>query len=117
MLHGLTYPSNPNLEIPPSPTGLPALEMNQKCDYFLQLKSRDVHFNEKLAQSSALQNPSVLERLVKSTGLKEEDQYTATLPQDLWDPFGFPKWSYREDLAKKQRIVVQKTKENRNWLQ
>ncbi|KAL9061698.1 MAG: hypothetical protein Q9206_000377 [Seirophora lacunosa] len=96
-------PIMPNFDIPPSPPGSPIPGMEQKFEHFLQLKKQGIHFNEKLARSSALKNPALLQKLMASAGLEENDQYLVALPQTLLDPLGFPEWAYKENLAKSQQ--------------
>lgn len=84
--------------------------MVQKFEHFMQLKRQGVHFNEKLAGSSALKNPALLQKLMASAGLEESDQYATTLPSDLWDPSAFPEWAYKEELAKSQQQIAAKGK-------
>lgn len=35
-------------------------------------------------------------------GLSEADQYATTLPKFAADPTGYPKWAYKDELAKAQ---------------
>ncbi|KAI4087134.1 MAG: hypothetical protein LQ344_007029 [Seirophora lacunosa] len=102
-VRNLTMPIMPNFDIPPSPPGSPIPGMEQKFEHFLQLKKQGIHFNEKLARSSALKNPALLQKLMASAGLEENDQYLVALPQTLLDPLGFPEWAYKENLAKSQQ--------------
>lgn len=105
-IQSLTLPTIPNMEIPPSPSASPPPEVDAKVNQFLALKKRGVHFNAKLAASSALKNPSLLPKLMDSVGLvKESDQYATTLPRDLWSHDEFPSWAYKEELAKAQQRV------------
>ena len=105
LIHDLTLASNPNFDIPPSPPGSPPSGMDKKFEHFLELKKQGVHFNEKLARSSALKNPSLLHKLMDFAGVNEHDQYATTLPRDLWDPSGFPAWAYKEELLKSQQDI------------
>ena len=98
-IRNLTLPMNPNLDIPPSPLGSPPSGANQKFAHFLKLKKEGIHFNSKLATSSALKNPSLLPKLMNSAGVEESQQYATTLPFDLWDPSRFPEWAYKEGLS------------------
>ena len=91
--------------------------MDRKFEHFLELKKEGVHFNQKLAQSSALKNPSLLYKLMASAGLEEDDQYNTTLPEEIWNPKGFPPWAYKEELAKSQQEVTRKREEERSRLQ
>ena len=102
----------PNLDIPLSPPGSPLPGIDNKFDSFLNLKKKGVHFNEKLVRSSALKNPSLLGKLIDFAGVKEDEQYSSTLPKELWDPAGFPNWGYKEELAESQQeFVKQQAKE------
>lgn len=113
-IRSLTLPPKPNFNIPPSPPMSPSPDTDAKVRHFLDLKRKGVHFNAKLAASSALKNPSLLPKLMESAGLSvEKDQYATTLPADLWDPNGFPIWAYKEELAKAQQQVVKRKEEER----
>lgn len=112
-VRSLTLPTDPNLDIPPSPPGSPAPGADQKFAHFLELKKQGVHFNAKLASSSALKNPSLLPKLMDFAGMKERKQYATTLPMDLWNPAGFPDWAYKEELAKDQQIVSKRKQEQK----
>ena len=112
-IRNLTLPTNPNLDIPPSPPGSPVPGADQKFAHFLRLKQQGVHFNAKLATSSALKNPSLLPKLMEFAGVKDQQQYATTLPADLWDPEGFPDFAYKEGLAKSQK-EISKRKEEEN---
>ncbi|KAL8693331.1 MAG: hypothetical protein Q9218_001810 [Villophora microphyllina] len=107
-VRNLTLPPIPNLDIPASPPGSPPPGMTQKFDHFLQLKKQGIHFNEKLAGSSALKNPMLLQKLMASAGLDEGDQYGTALTTDIWDPTAFPNWAYKEGLAKSQQQIAEK---------
>ena len=91
--------------------------MDKKIRHFLELKKQGVHFNDKLANSSALKNPSLLQKLMDFSGLDEADQYSTTLREDVWNPQGFPTWAYKEELAKSQQEVSKKKEEERARLQ
>ena len=113
----LTLPTVPNLDIPASPPGSPPDAIDQKFAHFLELKKQGVHFNEKLARSSALKNPSLLKKLMDFAGVEEDGQYATTLPTDIWDPTGFPALAYKEQLASSQREILQKREEERAKVQ
>ena len=113
MIRDLTLPTIPNLDIPPSPPGSPPPGVDKKFSRFLELKMQGVHFNEKLARSSAMKNPSLLRKLMDSAGIEEYDQYESTLPKGKWDPTSFPSWAYKEELAKSQQEVTKKKEEER----
>ena len=116
-IRNLTLPAIPNFDIPPSPPGSPSPGMNKKFEHFLELKKQGIHFNDKLAKSSALKNPSLLQKLMDFAGIDEEDQYNTTLPEDIWNPKGFPAWAYKEELAKSQQDITKRREEERSRLQ
>jgi hypothetical protein len=58
-----------------------------------------VHFNEKLLRSSLLRNPNLLQKLTAFVGLENMDQYATNLTSELWDPTGFNKGAFVEELA------------------
>lgn len=116
LIHDLTLPAKAKLEIPPSPPGSSPGRMDKKFEQFLHLKKQGLHFNEKLARSSALKNPSLLPKLMNFAGLEERDQYATTLPTDIWDPAGFPSLMYKEGLAKSQHDISKKREELKSRL-
>ena len=113
IIRDLTLPPVPNLDIPPSPPGSPPPGIDEKFSHFLKLKKQGVHFNEKLARSSALKNPSLLQKLMDFAGIEEHEQYATTLPKELWDPSGFPPWAYIEELTKSQQEMAKRQEEER----
>lgn len=113
----MTLPPVPNLDIPPSPPGSPIPEMDNKFAHFLALKQQGIHFNEKLARSSALKNPGLFQKLMGFAGMEESDQYASTLPKELWDPAGFPAWAYIEELEKSQQEMQKKMEEEKARVQ
>ncbi len=72
---------------------------------------RGVHFNEKLASSSALKNPSLLQQLMSFVALEDQDQYDSTISKDWWDVTVFPSWAYKEELAKAQQDMQRRREE------
>ena len=112
-IRDLTVPPMPILNIPPSPPGSPLPENEKKFQHFLELKKQGIHFNEKLANSSALKNPNLLQKLMDHAGLDEQDQYSFTFSENLFSPRKFPPWAYKEELARSQQIVAKKKEEER----
>lgn len=114
LLRDLTLPSVPNYDIPPSPPGSPVASTNAKFKHFLELKKQGVHFNEKLAKSSALKNPSLMQKLMDFSDIDEMGQYATTLPKDLWDPGAFPTYAYKEELAKSQKKILKRKEDEKS---
>lgn len=113
LIHDLTLPPVPNLDIPPSPPGSPNPMANSKFAHFLSLKKQGTHFNEKLAGSSSLKNPSLLQKMMDHAGIDEQAQYSTSLPLDLWDMSSLPEWGFKEQLLKTQQEVRHRTEEKR----
>ena len=99
LLRDLTLPTIPNYDIQPSPPGSPIESTNLKFRHFLELKKQGVHFNEKLAKSSALKNPSLMQKLMDFADIDEVGQYATTLAKDLWNPDGFLEYAYKEETC------------------
>ncbi|KAE8389972.1 nucleophile aminohydrolase [Aspergillus alliaceus] len=113
LVHDLTLPPVPNLDIPSSPPGSPDAKANAKFAHFLSLKKQDVHFNEKLALSTSLKNPSLLRKLMEHAGIDDQVQYSTSLPLEVWDVSSLPEWGFKEELLKAQKAVHQKAEEQR----
>jgi HCNGP-like protein len=113
LIQDLTLPPVPNLDIPPSPPGSPNPVASGKTTQFLSLKKQGVHFNDKLAASSSLKNPSLFVKLREHTGIDNESQYSTTLPHDIWDHTSLPAWAYKEELYKTQQSIRAKIDEAR----
>jgi hypothetical protein len=108
LIRDLTLPTVPNYDIPLSPPESPGASANVKFKHFLRLKQQGIHFNEKLAKSSALKNPSLMQKLMDFSDIDEASQYSTTLPKNLWDPDGFPERAYKEGLARSQQKILKK---------
>ncbi|KAN0086717.1 HCNGP-like domain containing protein [Elaphomyces granulatus] len=113
LIHDLTFPPVPNLDIPPSPPGSPDLATNEKFSLFLSLKDQGVHFNEKLAGSSSLKNPNLLLKLRQHAELDNEQQYATSLAASLWDVSMLPTWGFKEELLKNQLDIRRKADEKK----
>nr|XP_036585614.1 HCNGP-like protein [Colletotrichum truncatum]KAF6795665.1 HCNGP-like protein [Colletotrichum truncatum] len=108
LLRDLTLPPVPNFDIPPSPPGSPPPALSAKFTQFLDLKKKGVHFNAKLAQSAALRNPSLTDKLMGFVDLEGRAGYATTLPRDVWDPTSeetLPEWATRTSLRQSQERV------------
>jgi hypothetical protein len=113
LLRDLTLPTVPNYDIPPSPPGSPIASTNAKFKHFLDLKKQGIHFNEKLSRSSALKNPSLMQKLMDFADIDEAGQYATTLSKELWDPEAFPEYAYKEELAKSQQKILKRREEQK----
>lgn len=112
-IRNLTLPPVANFNIPPSPPGSPPTVASEKFARFLELKKKGVHFNEKLESSSALRNPSLLQKLREFAGIGEEEQYASTLPEEVTVPTKFPDWAYADQLNRLQQETTKKREKER----
>ncbi|KAK7532131.1 HCNGP-like protein-domain-containing protein [Phyllosticta citribraziliensis] len=110
-VRSLTMPKEPNFDIPPSPPGSPPAKSTAQFSHFLEIKKKGHHFNDRLENTSALRNPSLLQRLRTFAGIDGEHQYATTLPEDVALPTKFPRWAYAEELAKSQQDIGRKREE------
>lgn len=113
LLHRLTLPSVPDMDIPPSPPGSPPPTTNKRFEQFLDLKKKGVHFNAKLESSTALRNPSVMDKLMGFVDIDERDQYETVLSKDLWDPKVFPEWAFRGKLRESRESLAREREADR----
>ncbi|KAL5042302.1 hypothetical protein BDW71DRAFT_211340 [Aspergillus fruticulosus] len=113
LIHDLTLPPVPNLDIPPSPPGCPDPAANAKFAHFLSLKKQGIHFNDKLASSVSLKNPSLMRQMMEHAGIDDRTQYLTSLPTGLWNTSDLPSWGYKEELLKAQRELNAKAEEGR----
>lgn len=113
LLRDLTLPTVPNYDIPQSPPGSPVQSTNAKFKQFLKLKKQGVHFNEKLANSAAMKNPSLMQKLMDFADLDETEQYETSLSPALWNPADFPERAFKEQLSKSQQRILKKREEER----
>ncbi|KMP02383.1 hypothetical protein CIHG_06394 [Coccidioides immitis H538.4] len=113
LMRDMTLPPYPNLDIPPSPPGSPPPASSQKFTHFLSLKKQDIHFNEKLASSSSLKNPSLFSSLRQHAGLEEMSQYGTSLDHSIWDVTSLPHWGYKEELQRAQQEIRSKITEKK----
>lgn len=105
----MTLPTVPSFDIPPSPPGSPSPGIGAKIRQFTKLKKQGMHFNQKLASSSALKNPSLLGKLIANAGLTDDQQYANSLPTELWDPSKLEDWMFKESLEQ-ARQAAEKSK-------
>ncbi|KAI0396669.1 hypothetical protein F5Y17DRAFT_418304 [Xylariaceae sp. FL0594] len=106
ILRNLTLPTVPDMDIPPSPPGSPSEVTGRKFESFLDLKKKGVHFNSRLADTPAMRNPALVDKLLAFTELGHRDQFRTTLPLDLWDPDAFPRHAYKEQLRQSQSDIA-----------
>ncbi|RDA84428.1 hypothetical protein CP532_2123 [Ophiocordyceps camponoti-leonardi (nom. inval.)] len=113
LIHHLTLPTVPDLDIPPSPPGSPPSRTSKSFEQFLQLKKKGTHFNAKLDQSTSLRNPSIMDKLMDFAELEGLKQYETTLSPDLWNPAAFPEAAFYDRLRKTRERIVKEREDER----
>ncbi|PYH76139.1 hypothetical protein BO82DRAFT_396357 [Aspergillus uvarum CBS 121591] len=113
IIHDLTLPPVPNLDIPPSPPSSPDPSADAKFAHFLSLKKQGVHFNEKLSGSASLRNPSLLKAMMNHAGIDNRAQYQAALPPAIWNAPDLPSWGFMEEIRQAQRDIQGTMEERR----
>ncbi|KAF2857772.1 hypothetical protein K470DRAFT_206530, partial [Piedraia hortae CBS 480.64] len=96
----LTMPTIPNFAIPnsPEPEESTKSAITAKFERFLALKKQNVHFNERLKNSPALGNPSLLPKLMEFAGITQNESYASALPEHLAVRTEWPEECYLEGL-------------------
>lgn len=123
-LQQLTMPTVPNFDIPDSPSppernGEEAAALaatTKKFERFLELKKQGVHFNERLQNSTSLQNPALLFKLLDFAGVSQEEIYPSSLPDELAVPAKWPEECYAESLVKQNERKEKKRLQERDRL-
>ncbi|EPS42721.1 hypothetical protein H072_3326 [Dactylellina haptotyla CBS 200.50] len=72
--------------IPDSPLVSPPAATAKQFATFLDLKKKNVHFNQKLSQTTALRNPNLLENLMQHVGMDSTGQYASNWNKLMWNP-------------------------------
>ena len=72
-----------------------------------------MHFNDKLAGSTSLKNPSLLKKMMDHAGIDDQAQYHASLPPEAWNANDLPSWGFKEELLKAQREIHHKAEERK----
>ncbi|RCI15695.1 hypothetical protein L249_3486 [Ophiocordyceps polyrhachis-furcata BCC 54312] len=113
LIHHLTLPAVPDLDIPPSPPGSPPSRTSKSFEQFLELKKQGTHFNAKLEQSTSLRNPSIMDKLMDFAELEGLKQYETTLSPDLWNPAAFPEAAFFDRLRKTREKIAKEREDER----
>ena len=114
----LTMPAVPNFDIPDSPpppiagseAAVTLADTTVKFTRFLALKKQGVHFNERLQESAALRNPSLLPKLRDWAGITQEQSYASSLPAEVAVPGIWPEECYVDGLIRQNERRLKKAK-------
>ncbi|KAK6528848.1 hypothetical protein TWF694_004082 [Orbilia ellipsospora] len=87
LLRSYTMPNlTSELTIQDSPLASPPPGIAKQFASFLSLKQKNVHFNQKLSQTTALRNPNLLENLMQHVGMDLTGQYASNWNKEIWNP-------------------------------
>ncbi|TPX62322.1 hypothetical protein PhCBS80983_g00556 [Powellomyces hirtus] len=99
-----------NYGIPPEPTGDadPAIQAcgapyncpnSAKIEKWLHLKAAGMRFNDRLEQTHAFRNPSIMSKLIEYLGL---DELGSNFPSHIYDPKAFSEDAFFDRIAHRQ---------------
>jgi hypothetical protein len=81
---------------PPPTENQPDPDLQQRIVNFHNMKKSGRSINRELRKSKAFNNPDILEKLVKRSGLRE---LGSNYPSHMFDPYGFSESDYYEQIS------------------
>ena len=97
--------------IPKEPLGICPLELQEKITtLFKKMESGGLDMNKVIQQRKDFRNPSIYEKLIQYCKI---DELGSNYPPDRFDPLKWGKDSYYEELAKIQKVEMEKLETKR----
>ncbi|XP_011496336.1 PREDICTED: SAP30-binding protein [Ceratosolen solmsi marchali] len=97
--------------IPPDPSGSCPIELQEKItNLYRKMESGRLDMNKLIQQRKDFRNPSIYEKLIQYCSINE---LGTNYPPDRFDPFKWNKDSYYEELAKIQKVEMEKLEKAR----
>jgi len=94
------------VKLPPEPSGNCSRELQDKIEKMWRRKVEEkIDFNHMIQNKKAFRNPSIYEKLILHLNI---DELGTNFPPELYDGHLFGKESYYEELAKQQKIEMDK---------
>jgi len=94
------------VKLPPEPAGNCSRELQEKIEKMWRRKVEEkIDFNHMIQNKKAFRNPSIYEKLILHLNI---DELGTNFPPELYDGHLFGKESYYEELAKQQKIEMDK---------
>ncbi|KAF7721360.1 hypothetical protein EC973_004841 [Apophysomyces ossiformis] len=93
-----------NWGIPPEPDTPVDPERAAKINHFLSLRASGHRLNIHLQHNKAFRNPRIYAKLVEFVDL---DEFGSNFPKDQFDPHGFPKSAYIDEILETQRRMAE----------
>lgn len=97
--------------LPPEPRGKCSLELQEKiCNTYEKMRNSNMDTNKVIQERKEFRNPSIYEKLIQFCDINE---LGTNYPSDIFNPFQWGKESYYEELAKAQKIEMEKVEKAR----
>ncbi|KAJ8673582.1 hypothetical protein QAD02_004844 [Eretmocerus hayati] len=96
--------------IPPDPPGSCSVELQNKVKTLFRRMEAGTDMNKAIQDKKEYRNPSIYEKLIQFCGINE---LGTNYPPDRFDPFKWGKDSYYEELAKAQKVEMEKLEKAR----
>jgi len=94
------------VKLPPEPAGQCPRELQEKIEKMWKRKMEErTDFNYMIQNKKAFRNPSIYEKLILHLNI---DELGTNFPPELYDGHLFGKESYYEELAKQQKVEMDK---------
>ena len=94
------------VQLPPEPAGLCSPRIQEAVNKAMQKKlERGYDMNAIIQQKKGFRNPSIYEKLIQFC---EIDEHGTNFPKDLYDGHLFGKESYYDELAKVQKVDMER---------
>ncbi|KAJ8328724.1 SAP30-binding protein [Batrachochytrium dendrobatidis] len=84
----------------------PDLALERKISKFLELRSEGIYLNDRLVNTHAFRNPSIMRKLIE---FLELDEIGSNFDKEKYNPHGFPESAFYKNLAiaqEKSPIIV-----------
>jgi len=103
-----------NDDLPPEPSGKCAIDLQEKVSkMFYKIQNDGLDLNQEIQSKKSFRNPSIYEKLIDYCGLNE---FGTNYPPQIFDPFKWGKESFYDELAKVQKIEMDKREKDKKDL-
>ncbi|XP_055614142.1 SAP30-binding protein [Uranotaenia lowii] len=97
--------------LPPEPKGKCSLELQDKIStLYEKMRNSNMDTNRIIQERKEFRNPSIYEKLIQFCDINEMG---TNYPPEIFDPFQWGKESYYEELAKAQKVEMEKIEKAR----
>lgn len=100
-----------SVKLPPKPSENCPVDLQEKfANYYRKMESGRLDMNKIIQQKKNFRNPSIYEKLIQYCNINE---LGTNYPPERFDPFKWSNESYYEELAKSQKIEMEKLEKAR----